>query len=1423
MPANFPSNPTLNQQYSYLGSTWSWSGSYWQLTTSQLVTGINFTYANTAPVAPNPGDRWVDTTTMLELVYVYDGNSYQWIELSSQAPSVNFGSIAANIVPAANITYDLGTTTSRWRDLYLSGNTLYLGAATVSATGSAINLPAGSTVAGATVATSTEVSTGGGPKITNVQVTNNAWTVLDDTAVDIVGGYVKITGTNFVSGCQVIAGTTTASAVSFISSTELRVQFGAVAAGTYVLYVSNPDGGVALRVNGITFSATPAWQTASSLGEIYDAVVINLGLVATSAVNYVVTSGSLPPGLSLTANTGVITGTVTGVTVDTTYNFTVTATDTELQDSPRSFSVTVTVSDPYFRLTTLLLSGSAVSANTVVRDSSTNNFNLTVAGDARASNFTPYGTGWSVYFDGTGDSLSITNTTALQFGTGDFTVEAWVYLTATPGAQYAQIIGRTEYGSNADWMLQITNTRTLTWYMQGSFVSTSTGTILLNTWTQVAATRSGSSIRLFINGTIDGTATNSGSTENTSSGDYTIGADQAADEVNLTGYISNLRVIKGTALYTANFTPATTNLTAVANTSLLTCNANRFLDGSINNIAITRNGDAKVVSFNPFNITNTGVNGSMYFDGTDDRLVGPTSTILDLDGAINFTIEAWVYPTSYGSTADMSLHIVRKFTGAGGVGYAYGIQGGGANQGKISLYGAGGSISLTSTNQVPINTWSHICVVKNSTTFTHYLNGQPNGSVTTATTLTASTDNLLIADYGYAEKFKGYMSELRIVKGTAVYTSAFAPPTSPLTAITNTQLLTLQYDQPHNNHTFLDSSSNQFLITRNGNATQGTFSPFSQAGWSTYLYDGLIQASMGTNGQFGTGDFTVDIWVYPLPGSQATGNLIWSFALYPNGIFLTYGNDGAISVFSYGATRISGSAGTLTLNAWSHIAVSRASTALRLFVNGSQVGSTYTDSSNYTQGFYGIGRPDDVASYYYRGYLSNFRVVKGTALYTANFTPSTSSLTAVTNTQLLILQSNRYRDNSTNNYAITVSGTYSIQAFSPFGPSAVYSPAIHGGSAYFDGTGDYLTVSSSNIYIYDKPFTFASWVYGTSTNFMTLLSWGGGYGNFRIFYNGGNTIQLWDGPSQLLVGTPSTLTINQWFYIVVQRDANNLLAIYHNGVLVTSTTNTGNYNVGTATFAAEPGGGSPLSGYMSGCQLVLGAATYTSGIPNAPPTGANDKISLLLNFTDAAVIDSTGRNTVETVADAKSSSVITKFTGGSMYFDGTGDRLVLPASPNLTFGTSDFTIEMWVNSATQASNSARIMGNGAGGSWGANKWIFTSTTAGNPNKYTFQFWNYNSGGSDLLVSSSTANNSTWTHVAITRSGSTFRMFVNGTLEATQTSANSLDGSSSVYLEIGRSGLTGEDWAGYINDLRITKGYARYTANFTAPTAPARLK
>jgi hypothetical protein len=185
-------------------------------------------------------------------------------------------------------------------------------------------------------------------------------------------------------------------------------------------------------------------------------------------------------------------------------------------------------------------------------------------------------------------------------------------------------------------------------------------------------------------------------------------------------------------------------------------------------------------------------------------------------------------------------------------------------------------------------------------------------------------------------------------------------------------------------------------------------------------------------------------------------------------------------------------------------------------------------------------------------------------------------------------------------------------------------------------------------------------------------------------------------------------------------------------------------------------------------------------------------------------------NTLETVGNAQANTTQSKWGGSSIYFDGTGDYLVPNADSSLNaFGSGNFTIEFWVYlNATQTS----IFYDGrAVGTIGAAPSIYVSNNA------LFYFTN-----NANRITGATLSNTTWTHIAVSRSGTSTRMFINGT----QTGSTYTD--TVVYINYTSRPTIGGDGHnlssalflnGYMEDLRVTKGIARYTANFTAPTAP----
>ena len=198
------------------------------------------------------------------------------------------------------------------------------------------------------------------PTITSIDYPGSA------TAADPAGGEsVIINGTLFASGVTCTVGGTSA-VTAFNSATQITITTPAKAAGQYTVEVTNPDGGTASQVNFIQYSGVPVWSTASgNIGSVQSGSTASFQVTATEGsdtIEYAVTTGTLPSGLSLNTNTGAITGTAGYVSASTTTTFSITATDDENQtSSARSFNITVTPDLPSNYFNTSIYNGSGAS------------------------------------------------------------------------------------------------------------------------------------------------------------------------------------------------------------------------------------------------------------------------------------------------------------------------------------------------------------------------------------------------------------------------------------------------------------------------------------------------------------------------------------------------------------------------------------------------------------------------------------------------------------------------------------------------------------------------------------------------------------------------------------------------------------------------------------------------------------------------------------------------------------------------------------------------------------------------------------------------------------------------------------------------------------------------------------------------------
>jgi hypothetical protein len=601
------------------------------------------------------------------------------------------------------------------------------------------------------------------------------------------------------------------------------------------------------------------------------------------------------------------------------------------------------------------------------------------------------------------------------------------------------------------------------------------------------------------------------------------------------------------------------------------------------------------------------------------------------------------------------------------------------------------------------------------------------------------------------------------------------------------------------NNTFLDSSTNNFTITRNGNTTQGTFSPFSQTGWSNY-FDGTGDYLSFTK-QTTTSAFTCECWFYR--GEDVGGyHIIFSGSnlgsANADNIQLRVSNAGAVGLVLAGTVVISETGTAVTKNQWNHIAWVRSGSSCAIFVNGSRIA---TGTSSAALNVVSIGTY--LSSYVPNGYISNARITT-TAVYDPSLTTCsvpTTPLTAITGTYLLTCQSNRFVDNSASPLALTVNGNPSVQAFSPFAPTAAYSAATVGGSGYFDGSGDYLTC---NQVIDTADFTIEGWVYPTASGiYQTLFAQGtsGTSGRMAFYINNDQTMALQITTSY--VYTTGTVKINSWNHVAVTRSSGSI-TIYINGVSSGTGTNSASIQATGGRIGVEWGTGY-TTGYIGSLRVSNIARTIT--LPTAPYT-SDANTELLLNFTNGGIIDNTAKNLLETVGNAQISTSVKKYGTGSLSFNGSGDWLVVSDSVNIQLRTGSFTIEAWIYPS--ATSGKGIVAKGTGGTDG---WLFWLNSS---NKLEFQF-----NASSTIQSSASISTDTWTHVAVVREGTgsnQTKLYINGVNDGTGTVSS--DFNQTVVLRVGtdRGNNASNRWNGYIDDLRITKGVARYTTTFTPPTA-----
>ena len=451
------------------------------------------------------------------------------------------------------------------------------------------------------------------------------------------------------------------------------------------------------------------------------------------------------------------------------------------------------------------------------------------------------------------------------------------------------------------------------------------------------------------------------------------------------------------------------------------------------------------------------------------RLVKTTDT--------SFTVEAWVYATGNGTAGtyggmiinkDSEFEITRMVDGRIAVAIDWGSEN---NNPDRTLPGSGWIIPPAGSCVVPLKTATHVAMVVSGTILRIYINGQPqilevvDGPVAgqkinqyyknISRFARDDRKNMFIGARSTTggQNFDGYIAGVRIWNRARSAQQIF-------------------------DHLYSLAPEGGF----GGSYTGGGYFTGASFYFDGYA-DNLTVSGSGGQFQFG-GDFTVECWMNQ--NNRAYYSTLFEIGTYTNGILFRPGletNNFYINNVNYGDL-----SGNVTLGTWNHIALSRTGITTKLHVNGNKVWQgNVSGIINSNNGALRIGQSNHAGGQYFSGYVTNFRVVKGKAVYTQDTFPvPTSPFANIEGTVFLGIQRNVTQDLGPFNLTITSAGNVKPDTFSPFPTGARVFDEY---SAFFDGTGDYVTVPYSSQFAHPTKWTMEMWLYPNSYNTANNQYW----------------------------------------------------------------------------------------------------------------------------------------------------------------------------------------------------------------------------------------------------------------------------------------------------------------------------------------------
>ena len=660
------------------------------------------------------------------------------------------------------------------------------------------------------------------------------------------------------------------------------------------------------------------------------------------------------------------------------------------------------------------------------------------------------------------------------------------------------------------------------------------------------------------------------------------------------------------------------------------------------------------------------------------------------------------------------------------------------------------------------------------------------------------------------------------------------------------------------NLSFINEVNSSTTITVQGRPPQTSINPFNPRGSWSYRVESASSYIVGTSSPLlNVANWTVEFWMLPFSYTNAQGIFGASNGGGAQQKIAFQVNGSNISLFKTGSVVLT--APQPTVGKWTHVLISRSSETNNAYIyyDGKlQISGNFLQESGITSSFQIFTNGEGATSGMY-GYISNFRVSNICRTISASFTVPTSPYVEDENTVLLCCQDNRniaYIGTNTSVTTVTPINTVVANPISPFPQrNKGYTPQKQGGSVYISGDQTtWLAFPSTGALDFGVlDFTVEFWLYPESFY---------NYGNV-ISSNGSNTAGMWyisyDASGVLTTGTYDGTTrlatsglqlrLYNWAYVVVTRQS-NIFYLWVNGVRANS-----NFNTSMSITSANPrlgrnndSGGERLTGFVSNLRISKGVARYTTPTIPVPsePLPADELTTLLMNFNNVGLYDAAQNYSFNIIGSTQAASSVSKWRARtSTSILGGGAVASLSTYPYTITLPGAFTIEAWVYLMTSGRHClfGEPSGNAYSTAWGFhindNVGAYGTTTLGTLG-LTFWLSPINGYGGNVVYSGQYPQLNTWTHCVWSRNTSGSWLFFMDGIQGTTQNGNStthpnsqlptgngptgsisfplVTGNWGGYTSGGNSAYTACGFNGYLTDVKITQGIARYTSNFTPP-------